>query len=143
MAALQSQRLFSPSLRTDDQRQASLDYDEPCNETVRTARTGNRDFTVRFSNDHHLIRVFGHLCLCSVYFLFRLRPRSKMSLVYKSQYVLYSVSSFIFTCIVLYYILTGRGSRLDVAWVIEGTSHLILLFHLLLAAYPIREIINH
>ena len=45
-----------------------------------------------------------------------------MSTLMRTQYILYSLVSFVLTCIVLYYILTGRGSRLDVAWVVEGKS---------------------
>jgi len=40
----------------------------------------------------------------------------------KTQYVISSVSTFIFTSIALYYILSGRGSRVDIGWLIEGIS---------------------
>lgn len=43
-----------------------------------------------------------------------------MSVLMKTQYAVGSISTFIFTSIALYYILSGRGSRFDIGWVIEG-----------------------
>jgi len=38
------------------------------------------------------------------------------------QYTVGSITTFIFTAIALYYILSGRGSRVDIGWLIEGIS---------------------
>lgn len=43
-------------------------------------------------------------------------------LLAKTQYVVYSTILSIITIIGLYYILTGRGSRIDFAWFLEGVS---------------------
>lgn len=37
-----------------------------------------------------------------------------------THYVLSSTTTFIFISIALYYILSGRGSRIDIGWLIEG-----------------------
>ncbi|XP_023223142.1 V-type proton ATPase 21 kDa proteolipid subunit c'' [Centruroides vittatus] len=43
-------------------------------------------------------------------------------LLAKTQYVVYSITLSIIVFVGLYYVLTGRGSRIDFAWFLEGVS---------------------
>lgn len=44
-----------------------------------------------------------------------------MGLLAKSHYVIQSITTFIIVVIILYYLLTGKGSRVgDVQWLLEG-----------------------
>lgn len=46
----------------------------------------------------------------------------RMGLLAKTQYTVYSITSFVILCVALYYILSGKGSRLDFGWFLEGIS---------------------
>ena len=49
-----------------------------------------------------------------------------MSVLVASSYAVSSISTFILTSIVLYYILSGRGSRIDIGWLIEGMFNCLI-----------------
>lgn len=45
-----------------------------------------------------------------------------MGLLANAQYTVYSITSFLILCVAVYYILSGKGSRLDFGWFLEGIS---------------------